>query len=203
MRILLGSTNPSKMNALKIALDKLNFGEYEVISYNAPSNTDSKPIGYEIIRGAENRNSALKKYALDNGIEYDYLCSIEGGFSLDENGLPFVVTYCIVEDKSGKRSTGKSLGIRLSKLMFDYLKNGGSLNKIIEEMTKTEHNKQSSGIMGYLTNGLYNRESVDSEAVISSLIPFIYKEQREALNQYIERKKVKNLEICSVSVLDQ
>lgn len=187
MKILLGSKNPSKRNAVKIALEKLEFNEYEIISCNVSSNTSTKPIGYEIIRGAENRNLGLKEYAINNEIEYDYLCSIEGGFSLDENGLPFVVTYCITEDNGGKRSTGKSLGIRLSKPMFNYLKNGGSLNKIIEEIMETEDNKQSLGIMGYLTNGLYNRESVDSEAVISSFIPFVYKEQREKLDQYIKK----------------
>lgn len=189
MKILLGSKNPSKINAVKMALEKLGFNEYEIISCNAASNTASKPIGYEIIRGAENRNLTLKEYSFNNEIEYDYLCSIEGGFSLDENGLPFVVTYCIVEDKCGKKSTGKSLGIRLTKTMFDYLKNGGSLNKIIEEMTQTENNKQALGIMGYLTDGLYNRESVDSEAVISSFIPFVYKEQREKMDQYIKKMK--------------
>lgn len=186
MKILLGSKNPSKRNAVEIALKKLGFDEYEIISYDTPSNTHTKPIGYEIIRGAENRNLALKGYAIKEKLEYDYLCSIEGGFSLDENGLPFVVTYCIVEDKGGKKSTGKSLGIRLTKVMFDYLKNGGSLNKAIEEIIQNENNKQSLGIMGYLTNGLYDRESVDSEAVASSLIPFVYKEQREKLDQYIE-----------------
>lgn len=185
MIILLGSKNPSKLNSLEIALKKLNFSEYEIITYDAPSSTNSKPIGYEIIRGAENRNLSLKQYATNNNIQYDYLCSIEGGFSLDENGLPFVVTYCIIEDKFGKKSTGKSLGIRLSKTMFNYLKNGGSLNKLIEEILKNENNKQNLGIMGYLTDGLYTRETVDSEAVISSLIPFIYKNQREMLDKKI------------------
>lgn len=189
MKVLLGSKNPSKRNALEIALKKLNFNNFEIISYDAPSSTNTKPIGYEIIRGAENRNLVLKQYAIENNIEYDYLCSIEGGFSLDENGLPFVVTYCITEDKFGKKSTGKSLGIRLTKVMYDYLKNGGSLNKAIEKITQNENNKQSQGITGYLTNGLYNRENVDSEAVISSFIPFIYREQREMLDQYIESIK--------------
>ena len=34
-----------------------------------------------------------------------------------------------------------------------------------------------------------NREMVDSEAVISSLIPFIYKEERDQLDQYIKKLK--------------
>ena len=189
MKILLGSKNPSKKEAIEIALKKLGINEYDIISNDSPSGTNSKPIGYEIIRGAENRNSSLKEYAIENKIDYDYLCSIEGGFSLDENGIPFVVTYCITEDNNGKKSTGKSLGVRITKDMFEYLKNGHSLNKAIEEITKSNNNKQSLGIIGYLTNGLYDRANVDSEAVISSLIPFIYKEQREKLNQYIKEQK--------------
>lgn len=189
MKILLGSKNPSKKRAVEIALNKLEIANFEIISYDAKSNTNSKPIGYEIIRGAENRNYSLKQYAMESNIDYDYLCSVEGGFSLDENGLPFVVTYCVTENKYGKKSTGKSLGIRLSKTMFDYLKNGGSLNRIIEKIKGNTNNKQSLGIMGYLTNGFYNREMVDSEAVISSLIPFIYKEERDQLDQYIKKLK--------------
>ena len=187
MKILLGSKNPSKKEAIELALKNLDINEYDIITYDSPSGTKSKPIGYEIIRGAENRNASLKEYAIKNKIDYDYLCSIEGGFSLDENGIPFVVTYCIVEDNSGKKSTGKSLGVRITKDMFNYLKSGGSLNKAIEEITQHDNNKQTFGIIGYLTNGLYDRARVDSEAVVSSLIPFIYKEQREKLNQHIKK----------------
>lgn len=187
MKILLGSKNPSKLRAVEIALSKMNIENFEIIPYDVQSETSSKPIGYEIIKGAENRNSNLKKIALNNEILYDYLCSIEGGFSLDENGLPFVITYCIIEDKNGKKSTGKSLGIRLTKTMFDFVKNGGSLNKIIEEIMQTSNNKQNLGIMGYLTSGLYNREYVDSEAVISAMIPFMYYKKREKINDYIKK----------------
>ena len=105
MIILLGSKNLAKTNAVDNALIKLGIEEYEIIPVAVESNTNSKPVGYEIIRGAENRNIGLKEYALENKISYDYLCSIEGGYSVDENGLPFVVTYCVIEDKFGKKST--------------------------------------------------------------------------------------------------
>ena len=42
--------------------------------------------------------------------------------------------------------------------------------------------------MGYLTNGLYNREYVDSEAVISAFISFVYSKQREELDEHIKRR---------------
>ena len=104
MEILLGSCNPSKKHSVELAIKELKLNA-EVLCYDAKSNVNSKPIGFEIIRGAENRNASLKTWAAENQIEYDYLCSIEGGFALDENGLPFVTTYAIVEDKTGKKST--------------------------------------------------------------------------------------------------
>lgn len=185
MIILLGSENPSKKRALKKALEKLQILDCEITSFNAQSNVNSKPIGYEIIRGADNRNQDLKKFAERENIIYDYLCSIEGGFSIDENGLPFVVTYCIVEDVSGKKSTGKSLGIRLSKTMFDFVRNGGSLNEVIESIISVENNKQKQGITGYLAGGLYDRENVDCDAIISAFISFMFKDQRDALDNHI------------------
>lgn len=186
MRILLGSLNPSKKHAVEKALKKLEISDYEIITYDAQPQVNSKPIGYEIIRGAENRNAELKKFARDNNLEYDYLISIEGGFSLDEVGLPFVVTYAIAENADGQKYTGKSLGISLDNITFDYIKNGGNLNAAVKSIKHIENNKQKAGLTGYLTNGLYNREDVDKDAVVSSLIPFIYSKEREALDEYIK-----------------
>ena len=189
MKILLGSENPSKKESLEKALGILGIIDYEIITFTVDSGVHSKPIGFEISRGLENRNKALKVKAFENNIEYDYLCAIEGGFSLDENGLPFVVTYCTIEDSCGKKSTGKSLGIRLSKTMFDFVKNGGSLNKIIEKLQNKSNNKQSQGITGYLSNGLYTRDEMDKCAVISSFIPLLYRKEREELEEYILKLK--------------
>lgn len=190
MKILLGSKNPSKKRSLEKALQELNIYDYEINSYDVSSSVSSKPIGYEIIRGADNRNQELKKIAINNNIDYDYLCSIEGGFSVDENGLPFVVTYCILEDKFGKKSTGKSLGIRISKIMFEFVQKGGSLNKVIELINLENNNKQKLGITGYLTNGLYNREKVDKDAIISSFVSFIFSEQKQELERHIKQFKI-------------
>ena len=170
--------------------NNLNIYDYEICSFAVESNTSSKPIGYEIIRGADNRNQELKKIAINDNIDYDYLCSIEGGFSVDENGLPYVVTYCILEDKFGKKSTGKSLGIRISKTMFEFVKKGGSLNKVIEKINLENNNKQKLGITGYLTNGLYSREAVDKDAIIASFVSFIYQDEKQKLEQYIKQFKI-------------
>jgi len=187
MNILLGSKNPSKKRAVELALQELGINDYNIECIDSKSDVPSKPIGYEIIRGADNRNQYSKTYAETNKINYDFLCAIEGGYSLDENGIPFIVTYCIFQDFQNKKSTGKSLGIRLSKDMFDYIKSGNSLNKLIETITQNENNKSNSGITGYLSNGIYDRDKMDKDAVISAFIPFQYSKQRNAINNEIKK----------------
>lgn len=105
--IILGSKNISKKLAVESALNELEISDFEIVCLDSKSNVSDQPIGYEIIRGADNRNQESKLYATQNGIDYTYLCAIEGGFSLDENGLPFVVTYAIIEDANGKKINGK------------------------------------------------------------------------------------------------
>lgn len=185
MRVLIGSINPSKIRAVEEAFKKLKIQDVEVIGVKVDSNVPSKPIGFEILRGCENRNNFLKKYANSEKIDYDYLCSIEGGFSLDENGLPFIVTYALIEDKNGKKSTGKSLGLRLNREIYRYVRENGSLNKIIEEINGSTNNKQNEGITGFLSNGILSRDNVDHEAVVSSLIPLVFKENYDLISNNI------------------
>lgn len=185
MKILLGSNNESKRKSLERALYELEIIDYEIISYEVESGTNSKPIGYEILRGAEHRNNCLRDIANVSNIQYDYLCSIEGGFEVDQNGIPSIVTYCIIEDKDNNMSTGKSFNIRITKDMFEFTKKGGSLNKVIKEITK-EHSKTKEGIIGYLSGGLYNRDDMDRGAVISAFIPIVYKKERTILNEKVK-----------------
>lgn len=76
--------------------------------------------------------------------------------------------------------------------MFDYIKNGGSINALIDEINEHENNKQSDDIMGYLTKGLYTRDMVDKQAVMTALIPLIFKEQRDTLSEHIKIKTLNN-----------
>ena len=188
MVIIVGSKNPSKKRAVEEAFNELGLSNIEVLCHDSESGVANKPIGYEIIRGADNRNDESRKYAIQNNIKFDYLCAIEGGFSIDENGLPFVVTYVIIEDKYGKKSTGKSLGLRLRKDMWDFIKSGGSLNELIAELTGDKKNKELQGITGYLTNGKFRRDIVDKDAVISAMLPVLFKENRDKLSTLISNK---------------
>lgn len=53
--------------------------------------------------------------------------------------------------------------------MFNYVKDGNSLNKVIENILNNSNNKKDNGITGYLTNGYYRRDVFESSAVISTM----------------------------------
>ena len=80
----------------------------------------------------------------------------------------FIVTYASIIDKEGNEFIGKSQGLQITKNMFNWVKSGYSLNRVIEEMLDNKENKKSNGISGYLTDGYYYRSVFDSTSIISA-----------------------------------
>ena len=69
--------------------------------------------------------------------------------------------------------------------MFEFTKKGGSLNSVIKDIVK-DHTKTKGGIIGYLSDGLYNRDDMDTGSVVSAFIPIVYKEQRSLLDEKVK-----------------
>ncbi len=167
MKIILGSKNPSKKEAIEIALNALNISDYVIESVDVPSHVSSKPINSETLHGAHHRNQEVMRYCLKNNLAYDLLISIEGGYEQVDDYY-FIVTYASIIDKEKNEFIGKSQGLQITKNMFEWVKSGQSLNRIIEEMLHSKENKKRNGISGYLTDGYYYRSIFDSTAIISA-----------------------------------
>lgn len=167
MKIILGSKNKSKKEAVEVALNLLNISDYEIEPIEVPSHVSSKPINGETLLGAHNRNQEVAQYCIQNNIVYDLLISIEGGYEQIEDYY-FIVTYASIIDKEGNEFFGKSQGLQITKNMFEWVENGKSLNKVIEEMLDNKENKKGNGISGYLTDGYYYRSVFDSTSIITA-----------------------------------
>lgn len=168
MKIILGSTNISKQRSISIAMKKLGIDDVSISFVGVDSLVSSKPINSETLNGARNRNKNLQNYCKDNSIIYDLLISIEGGYEQIDDTY-FIVTYASILDSDGKEFIGKSSGLQITKRMFNHVKDGKSLNKVIETITNNDLNKRNNGISGYLTDGFYRRDVFESEAVISAM----------------------------------
>ena len=167
MNILIGSKNVSKERSIKLALNELGYTCVNTKMIEVNSLVSSKPLNEETLIGVQNRNANLYNYAISNNISFDYLISIEGGYEKVGDAY-FIVTYASVRDINGGEYFGKSMGIKLKKNMYEWVKAGKSLNSLIEKIELNQCNKKENGITGYLTSGLYKRDIVDKEAVISA-----------------------------------
>ena len=168
MKIVLGSKNVSKQRSILIAMSELGFDDISITTIDANSLVSSKPINDETLIGARNRNKNLYDYCRENNISFDLLISIEGGYEQIDNTY-FIVTYASIVNQSGDEFIGKSTGLQITENMFDYVKAGKSLNKVIESIINSSSNKKDNGITGYLTNGYYRRDIFESSAVISAM----------------------------------
>lgn len=186
MKILLGSKNPSKANAIKLAMQSIGYNDIKITPIDVPSQVSSKPINEETLIGAQNRNKNLYKYCQENNIDFDLLISIEGGYE-QVNNTYFIVTYVSIIDNKNE-FIGKSQGLQISKAMFDWVSDGKSLNKVIESIIENSENKKANGISGYLTNGFYKRDIFDSSAIVSALQSYINHNQSF---QQLERRLTK------------
>lgn len=187
MNIILGSKNLSKRRSIEIALNEMGITEYTIKCIDVPSKVSSKPIDEEILLGAQNRNIALMNYCQKKQIGYDLLISLEGGYEQIENNY-FIVTYADIFTKDWGRFIGKSQGLQISKKMFEWVKNGKSLNEVIETIIGIEGNKTKSGITGFLSNGKYSRDEFNASAVVMALTAMKNSEQYLKLDRKIWEK---------------
>lgn len=194
MNIVLGSENVSKKRAIQLALKELNIEDANITSVAVDSKVSLRPLNEATLIGAKNRNQALLEHCKSNNLPYDLLISIEGGYEeVDETY--FIVTYASIIDKSGKEFIGKSVGLSITKRMFERVSEGKSLNKVIEAIMNNKENKKEQGITGYLTQGTYKRDAFESTAVVSALLAMInedvtYKRLDEKLGQVKEYEKI-------------
>ncbi|MEG1986876.1 MAG: inosine/xanthosine triphosphatase [Bacilli bacterium] len=185
MKIILSSTNPSKIKSVEKALKDLAISNFNITSVKVNSGVSSKPLNEEMLIGAKNRNIELKKYCYNQHLDYDYLISIEGGFE-QEYDKYYVISYVVIEGKNQVEHVGKTIGLEISKEMYNYTKEGHSLNALIEELTSVERNKTLSGVAGFLSSDLLLRQDIDYMAVLSTMNLFINEGKYQLLNDKIK-----------------
>ena len=187
MKIVLGSKNVSKQRSILIAMSELGFDDISITTIDANSLVSSKPINDETLIGARNRNKNLYDYCRENNISFDLLISIEGGYEQIDNTY-FIVTYASIVNQSGDEFIGKSSGLQITERMFNYVKDGKSLNKVIESILGNSSNKKDNGITGYLTTGYYRRDIFESSAVISAMETLLnFKSNYKKLDKKIDK----------------
>lgn len=167
-RIIVGSTNPVKIDATRIGfINMFKHDRFEVSGVAVPSEVSDQPIGEtETLRGAYNRARNAQREVPDA----DYHIGIEGGIEhLNDELVAFAWIVVLSGDKIGKAKTG---GFILPQEVSNLVKQGIELGEADDIVFKRTDSKQKSGSVGILTGDVITRTDFYSHAVTMALIPF-------------------------------
>lgn len=182
MKVVVGSTNPTKINAAKMAFARVFPQEtVEVIGVSVSSGIPSQPIGfYQTIQGSLNRAKAALNYVPDA----DFGVGEEGGMqempelptdSLGKVQIPWLETgWCVVVDPEGKVGIGSSIHMQVPPKLLKHIHEGKELGTATDiEFTIIDSGKKS-GFFGLMTNNHIDRTAAYADGIISALTRFLH-----------------------------
>lgn len=172
MKVAVGSLNPTKINAVKIAFEKaFPLETCEVIGVSVPSGVSDQPMSdKETLRGGKNRaKRALRKLSADYGV------GIEGG--LQKIGKDWYTSgWAIVVDKEGNIGSGSSIRMSIPPKLLELILNGTELGHANDIIFKQTNSKHASGHFGIMTNDNITRTNAYRDGVLSALGRFLHPE---------------------------
>lgn len=170
--VVVASHNPAKMRAVQDAF-ALQFPG-ESVGYTATeadSGVSDQPCSDEETRkGAENRARHTRKTHPDK----DFWVGLEGGIETIGDQL-MAFAWMAVLDKEGQLSTVRTVSLPLPPAVRELIDQGMELGDANDQVFSTENSKHEGGAFGLLTDGLYTREGVYTQALVLALLPFTHR----------------------------
>lgn len=152
MIIAVGSTNPSKIRAVKKAIKK-SLGKVEIVSAEVESNVPAQPLSDPQTQlGAQNRakNVILRFPQADLGI------GLEGGVT-EYNGGLWSTVWCCVCDKDGNMYCTNGARMRLPKSIALPIKDGEEMGPLMDKLAGKKHIRKGIGMIGVVTQKYVTR----------------------------------------------
>ncbi len=170
MKIVVGSTNPVKIEATKIAFEKVWPGQtWLVEGWSVASSVSDQPMSdAETIEGATNRAKAAIKLT-----RADYGVGIEGGIQQIGDHW-FDCGWVVVIDQKGTIGIGSSARVLTPPKMMEKIMAGKELGQVIDDFFETSNAKQSIGHFGLMTNHAITRTSGYVDGVVMALVRFLH-----------------------------
>ncbi|MBQ9791653.1 MAG: DUF84 family protein [Clostridia bacterium] len=171
MKILVGSTNESKLLGIKEAFLRYH-KDVEVSGVKCDSLVPDEPIQEDIYLGACNRVKNLKNYALSNSLEMDYFVAVETGLMVLA-GKWYNVSIAVIEDNESFHSYGMSPAYPIPNSLVDEIKSKDLAHVIdrVFDIDKSKPREKIHGGVSLLTLGITTRVDLTRDAVIMAMIP--------------------------------
>lgn len=170
MKIVVASHNPVKRCAVEAAFQQLFVDEpLEFASARVSSDVGDQPMSDdETRRGAKNRARNAREVEPDA----TFWVGLEGGIELIDDQL-MAFAWMAIMGIDGSFGESRTVTLPLPPAVKNLVDAGLELGEANDRVFSTVNSKQKGGAFGLLTNGLYTRESVYTEALIVALVPFV------------------------------
>lgn len=167
MKVVIGSTNPAKIEAVKRAFTKMLPGEHSFVGISVASDIASQPMtDAETKLGALNRAQNARKAQPDA----DYWLGLEGGIEPDAHGFLSFGWVCALS--AAKQGLGRSASFYLPSQIADLIKSGMDLGAADDQVFKRRGSNKEEGAVGIMTHKVIDRITAFEHATILALIPF-------------------------------
>jgi len=174
IKVLCGSTNPVKIEAVKLAFQKY-FSQVEVKGIKVSSEVPEQPVGKETFTGARNRAIKLRDLNLKQNLNADFFVGIEGGISNDY-GFWFAFGGMCIIDIEGREAYGTSPQFQLPVSIVNKLLEGVELGTVMDDLQNKKNTKQKHGAIGYFSKGIMNRKELYVSGLVAAIVPLLNKE---------------------------
>lgn len=170
--IIVGSTNPAKVNAVKMAADTY-WNKYELISMNVDTGIPNMPIGKEITRqGAKNRAINSLNIGREKKINGTILgVGNEAGAALIDGDWYLFVSSYVTDGQIN--SWGSDVLFRLPQIFTRDFDKGRELGETSDDILETNNIKQGKGTIAYLTDQKVERADLVNFSVKVALSPWV------------------------------
>lgn len=170
MKVLMGTTNPGKIEGAKRAFLKY-FEDVEMEGFKTDSEVGNQPFDKDIFKGAKNRVKNLKKYAEENNIEADFYIASEAGIT-NLLGDWIDINVAVIESKDDIQSVGMSQGFEIPEKYIDEIKQT-ELGKVMDKIFSGNDLAKGKGGISFLTKDEISRIDLTENAFIMALIKHI------------------------------
>ncbi len=171
--VVLGSTSPAKLAAVRLALAGLRRDaafSVDLLSVAAPSGVPEQPWGdAETRTGALNRATAALALTPAAGLAV----GIEAGVA-EEPGWPlWTFSWVVAVARDGTVGTARSASFGLPQQLEAGVRAGLELGDALDAAYGLSRAKDSLGAVGVLTGGLMDRSQLYRDAVVLALMPWL------------------------------
>ncbi len=160
MTIFVGSTNPVKLNAVKLAVAE-KYKKAEVVGFETKSGVSDQPMTDEETKtGAINRaKSALEQGKVAQpGLKGEVLgIGLEGGVFIDEHNQMWSTVWVAVADTQGEVYLANGARVKVPSVIADLVHRGEEMGPVLQSLTGITDVRKKQGMFGIITKDFVSR----------------------------------------------